>query len=109
MAQVLDALEAQGLLSDERFAENYVSYRQRKGYGPRRIQVELKERGISAELMEPWLDMNDPDWFDRMKKVAKRKFGGLPARDQKEQARRARFLEYRGFQQSQIRRFLWDE
>jgi len=109
VAEVLDTLERQNYLSDERFTQNYVSYRQGKGYGPRRIQAELKERGISSELIRDWLDINDPDWFDRMKEVANSRFGEQPEQSRREQARRARFLEYRGFLQSHIRRLLWDE
>jgi len=106
---VLDALAAQGLQSDPRFTEQYVQQRRRKGYGPLRIGAELQERGIPADLAEAWLDPRDPDWREQLREVARGKFGDAPPADRREMARRARFLEYRGFPAELIRRLLLDE
>jgi len=108
ITQVLDDLERRGLLSDERFTEQYVGMRTRKGYGPLRIRTELQERGIAAELIEAWLDPRDTQWVQRLREVARQRFGESSADDQREQARRARFLQYRGFPESLIRSYLWD-
>ncbi len=43
--QAVTALAAEGLASDERFAESFVTARVRRGQGPRRIQLELDAAG----------------------------------------------------------------
>jgi SOS response regulatory protein OraA/RecX len=50
VGEVLDALEAENLLSDRRFTESFVEQRMARGQGPLKIRHELRERGISAEL-----------------------------------------------------------
>ncbi len=103
---VLDDLEQQGLLSDERFTEQYIEMRSRKGYGPVRIRMELAKRGIHGDMINAWLD-DDPDiWFDRLQTIAERKYPHAMTTDQREQSRRARFLYARGYPGSLIRRYL---
>jgi regulatory protein len=109
VSAVLDDLAERGLQSDERYTEQYVALRTRKGYGPLRIRAELGERGVPETLIEAWLDPRDPDWRARLREVASAKFGADRPIDRKEMARRVRFLEYRGFAADQIRRFLLDE
>lgn len=106
---VLDDLAGRGLQSDERYTEQYVDLRIRKGYGPARIRAELAERGIDETLIQEWLDPTDPAWRECLRAVARTKFGDHPPEDRKEMARRARFLEYRGFSQDHIRRLLLDD
>jgi regulatory protein len=106
---VLDDLAQRGLQSDERYTEQYVALRTRKGYGPLRIRAELAERGIPATLIEDWLDPRDPDWRENLREVARSKFGERAPEDRRDMARRVRFLEYRGFPQDLIRRLLLDE
>ncbi len=107
--RLLEDLARRRLQSDERFVEQYVAQRSRKGYGPVRIRQELRQRGIAGELIDRWLDASDPVWEERLGEVVRGKFGNRPAADFKERARRARFLEYRGFPSERIRAFLWSE
>lgn len=104
--QVLDSLESNGYLSDERFAEQYVSYRKKKGFGPVRIRIELQERGISPDLVNAYTDPRDDQWFELLGECCRRKFGDTRIKDFKERAKRARFLEYRGFPSELIRHFI---
>jgi len=94
---VLDALAEQGLQSDARFAELYVEGRVRKGNGPLRIRAELRERGIEEVWIDRALEPYAEQWREQIRRVHDQKYGAEPAGDRKEQARRARFLEYRGF------------
>ena len=41
--QAVQRLQQEGLLSDERYAESYIHMRMNKGYGPLKIELELKE------------------------------------------------------------------
>ena len=38
---IIQELEKQGLQSDERFVENYIIVRSKRGFGPLRIEAEL--------------------------------------------------------------------
>jgi regulatory protein len=97
-----------GYLNDERFLQEYLSMRKRKGYGPLRIKAELLERGLSSDLVSSYLEEQDSDWYQLMQQVAISKSGGLAKSTHESQQKLARFLEYRGFPVSMIRRYLWD-
>ena len=94
---VLAQLQNEGLVSDERFTEAFVRYRNNNGYGPQRIQAELRERGVSEKIALIYLDFGDPQWFERALSVRNKRFGEDKPKDLKERARQARFLQYRGF------------
>ncbi len=106
LARVLDELARQGLQSDERYVESYVNERIRKGFGPLRIEAELRERGVDEDLIRRYLDIDDRTWRELMSAAHDRKFGPGPAEGRSDIARRARFLEYRGFTSAQVSRFL---
>jgi regulatory protein len=103
---LLDDLSERGLLSDERMAETYVAERVRKGFGPVRIRHELHRRGLRDDLIEPHLKKPKQEWLESMAAVHDKRFGANRAADTKERARRARFLEYRGFPADLIAGFL---
>ncbi|WP_172838858.1 regulatory protein RecX [Solemya velesiana gill symbiont] len=107
--QVLNGLESQRLQSDSRFVEQYVESRKRKGYGPLRIRQELQQKGVSGDLVDEWLDERDAEWRDLLRDAEGRKYGASPVEEYKEKAKRARFLEYRGFPTDMIRDFLWSD
>lgn len=106
--QALDALEAEGLLSDARFAEALVRSRTERGYGPLRIRAELIERGVDPALIEAQLEAELQSWVELARRQQAKRFGQGPAQDYRERARRARFLEGRGFPAEVIRRVLND-
>lgn len=106
LERVLDSLENDGLQSDTRFLEHYLNTRKRKGFGPLRIRQELAQKGIPPEMIRDWVDDRDPAWDVLMAEVAERKFGSALPADFRDAARRARFLEYRGFPPDRIRGFL---
>jgi len=106
LERVLDGLEAQHALSEQRFVETYIASRKRKGFGPVRIRMELREKGVDSNLVRDWLDENDLEWDEVLEQTARRKFGPTPPADFRERGKRVRFLEYRGFSPDRIRRFL---
>jgi regulatory protein len=99
---VLNTLTEEGLLNQSRFIEIYVYSRQRRGYGPLRIQSELISRGISEDMIEHHLKIADNAWFAHAQKVWQKRFKGLIPRDFKTRAQQMRFLQYRGFTSEQI-------
>lgn len=100
----LNALAAEGLISDDRFTESFVAARMRKGQGPVRIRMELKQRGVDAQLIRLHLDDSALDWENLAREVRRKKFGMAKPFEYKEKARQMRFLEYRGFTGEQISR-----
>lgn len=96
--QLLD----QGLLSDQRFAEVYAQGRFERGYGPLRIQAELRERGVSGNLTEPILAGFSRFWVKSAGRQRNKRFGQQIPNEYRERARQMRFLQQRGFTSEQI-------
>jgi regulatory protein len=104
--RVVAALDAEGLVSDERFIETLLHARRTRGYGPLYIRRELEEKGIDRSVIERWLDPRSRDWLDDLRRVKKKKFGGRQPASLAERARQTRFLQSRGFTHEQIREIL---
>ena len=102
-------LAADGLVSDERFAEALVAVRVRKGQGPARIRTELQRRGVSRDLIRLHVDDAGQEWHELACEVRRKKFGAMMPVDFKEKARQMRFLEYRGFTSEHIRTALGED
>jgi len=92
---VLDALEAQGWLSERRVVEQVVHAR-RLRFGARRIARELIEKGIGEEAVAAALKTLKEDELESARTVWRRKFAQAP-RTAAERARQVRFLQGRGF------------
>ncbi|MCG7601444.1 recombination regulator RecX [Halomonas sp. McH1-25] len=112
--RALDALAAEGLQSDERFAEIFVRSRIARGQGPIKIRAELGERGIAAEQARQAFDEAQAreavDWCALACETLAKRFTG-PGEGPRERARRERFLAGRGFDFDQVRHALahaWD-
>lgn len=102
----LDRLAEEGLLSESRYLETFVTSRARAGYGPVRIREELAQRGLPRPAIEQALSEAEVDWGEQLRELWQRKFAGPPPEDMREKAKQARFLAYRGFSQEQIGRLL---
>lgn len=103
---MLEQLERERLLSDERFTESFLQARRNRGYGPLRIRRELQDKGIEPEAIERWLDGSGRDWIEHVKRVRQKKFGESLPKSHAERAKQARFLQYRGFTYEQIQQVL---
>lgn len=67
-----------GLISDERFADIFISSRLGAGWGMARIQRELAAKGVEVEDLKGWpYDYLDPeDELSRATELARRRVGG---------------------------------
>lgn len=104
IAEVLDKLERDKLLSDSRFTESYVNGRINKGYGPLHIRHQLRQKQIDSALLDNNLEQLDQlQWIDQLSALIKRRVGdtGLPERGSKEYLKLQRFILSRGFTSSQ--------
>ena len=97
----LDSLLSRKQQSDERFASERARVLSRK-YGAAKIRQDLKERGVSEEIVER---LSHEGELERAKAIVARKYRS-PAASREENAKRARFLQSRGFSYDTIRRAL---
>ena len=102
---VVARLAADGLQSDERFAQGRVRSAVAKGQGPLKIRADLRDRGVNAEVLAMALDAVT-EWSAIARRALAKRFGEAMATDGAERARRARFLEARGFSDEVIRETL---
>jgi len=101
-------LAAEGLQDDLRFATSFARARAGRGTGPLRIRQALKEKGLAGNAVEAAFEDLDTDWFRQAREVRERKFGRAQPENFKEKARQMRFLQYRGFDQAEIRAAIGD-
>ncbi|MGG7054474.1 recombination regulator RecX [Nitrosomonas sp. ANs5] len=104
LTALLDELERQRLLSDERFVEQMV-YARRLKYGSKRIQHELRMKGIAEHLITAALQDFKQTEVSSAHALLRKKFGASPA-DLKERSRQIRFLAGKGFSSEAISRAL---
>ena len=126
---VVQTLTEEGSQSDQRFVEEYIRARVKRGFGPDRIAAELGERGIDRDLIASRLDRDATEWEQQAVVVLRKRFPPAepmtepPAEpipdspadslanygaDARERQRRERFLRYRGFSPAQVRRAMRD-
>ena len=98
---VVDLLQSRKQLSDERFAEERARSLSRK-YGPAKIRHDLKARGVSDEVIAC---LSSPEEERRAREILARKYRE-PAGSREERAKRARFLQGRGFSADVIHRLV---
>ncbi len=97
---LLEEFSEKNWQSDERFAESYSRSRLLKGFGPVRIQYELKERGVNAVVDEVF--EHAPDWQHVLSDLHTKKYGPEVPDDMKERAKRTRFFQHKGFTHDMI-------
>ncbi|MGF1644831.1 MAG: RecX family transcriptional regulator [Thiotrichales bacterium] len=85
-----------------RYAEEYTRVRIQKGYGPVRIDYELRQRGVAAEVAAAALALYREEWPARAQAALSKRFGAVGA-DRAVRAQQHRFLESRGFPAGVIR------
>lgn len=98
---LLDQLAAKNMLSDERYAHERARSMACK-YGAARIRRDLKAKGVDREIIET---VSAGDELERAREILNRKYRE-PAGSRAELARRARFLQGRGFSMAVIGRLL---
>ena len=98
---VLAELAQRRQLSDERYAETRAHWLSRK-YGAAKIRRDLKAHGVADAVIERVSSEGD---LEKAKAILARKYR-QPATTREEKAKRARFLQSRGFSYDVIRRLL---
>ncbi|HUJ87036.1 MAG TPA: recombination regulator RecX [Burkholderiales bacterium] len=102
LERLLDELAHNKQLSDERYAEAR-AHRLARKYGVARIVHDLRAKGVAEHTAASATAGASADEIGRAREILRRKYA-LPATTLEERARRARFLQSRGFSHEVIRR-----
>ena len=94
--ELLDRLERESWLSNERYAESLVR-RKSERYGASRIIDELKQQAISSEIIEGLKENLKETEENRAWALWSRKYGELIPTEPKEKAKQIRYMASKGF------------
>jgi regulatory protein len=102
----IERLLEKNYLSDSRFAISTCRYRANRGYGWRYIANELKQKGVCSIIIQELRNNCEIDWYLQAELAYNKRFGERGIKDpkeaKKEQAKKIRFLQYRGFSHDEI-------
>ncbi|TAN68908.1 MAG: regulatory protein RecX [Methylobacter sp.] len=99
---VIDELAEQGWQDDLRYAESYARFRIQKGYGPIRVDYELKQNGITVFDLDGIVQKEAGSWMELLEQVYRKKYPHDTVLERNEWAKRSRFLLQRGFSGAMI-------
>lgn len=100
--QLLESFERDGYQSDQRFVESQVRQRIEMGQGRRKIEFELRQKGISPDLADSVLEQHDVGAEKRALEYLRKRYGREAAVDPKEKAKRFRHMVGRGYSFDEI-------
>lgn len=104
LSEVLDKLEQQGFLSEQRMVEQ-VARTRRSRFGSQRIVHELKTKGIDGHLIDGILPALKETELEAALNIWRKKFDHPPA-TREERGKQTRFMMNRGFSMETIQRVL---
>jgi regulatory protein len=103
--EALDKLEINKILDDERFTEMYINSRARKGFGPKKIEMELSAKRVDSTFISNALEAYET-WLENAQKELKKKFKDQKPMDYQSKMKQKQFLFMRGFSASIIDKVL---
>jgi regulatory protein len=103
--EVLDKLALNNILDDERFVEMYLNSRARKGFGPKKIEMELYSKKVDSLLVGNAIEAYE-SWTENAENQLKKKFKGVKPTDYQSKMKQKQFLFNRGFSSQIIEQIL---
>ena len=103
--EALDKLVLNNILDDERFAEMYLNARARKGFGPKKIEMELYSKKVDSMHIGHAIEAYE-SWTENAANELKKKFKGIEPADYKSKMKQKQFLFNRGFSTQIIEKIL---
>lgn len=103
--EALDKLVLNNILNDERFAEMYLNSRARKGFGPKKIEMELYSKKVDSIFIGNAIEAYE-SWIENAENELQKKFKGIQPVDYKSKMKQKQFLFNRGFSAQIIERIL---
>tara|TARA_B100001778_G_C18594804_1_gene634094 strand:- start:755 stop:1195 length:441 start_codon:yes stop_codon:yes gene_type:complete len=103
--EVVKKLAVNNILNDERFAEMYLNSRARKGFGPKKIEMELNFKKVDSSLIAIAIAEYE-SWTENAQNELLKKFKGIKPTDYNSKMKQKQFLFNRGFSSQIIERIL---
>ena len=103
--EALDKLVLNDILNDERFSEMYLNSRARKGFGPKKIEMELYSKKVDSMFISNAIEAYE-SWIENAENELQKKFKGIQPTDYKSMMKQKQFLFNRGFSAQIIERIL---
>lgn len=100
--QVIDYCYRYNWLNDLDYASQYIRIRCGKGYGLRRVMMELNQKGLSEEIIEQAMEHQSVDDSIQVMKVIQKKFSRLDIKDWAARKKIYTYLMTRGFDHQSI-------
>jgi regulatory protein len=97
IVQVLNRLEKDNLLNDQRFALMFIRSKANSGFGPYKIEQELQAKHVGKILIAEALVELDIDWFKNATELYLKRVAQVTDIDIKEKHKQSRYLQNRGF------------
>lgn len=104
VGEVIESLILEGQIDDDRFAKKRAEYRKRQGFGPKRIQQELRALHVRNESIELALaDLDEVEFLENAKDLAENELTKHLSQPDAESKIRQRLMA-RGFGGAQIQK-----
>ena len=103
--KVVKKLAVNNILNDERFAEMYLNSRARKGFGPKKIEMELNFKKVDSSFIAIAIAEYE-SWTENAQNELLKKFKGVKPTDYNSKMKQKQFLFNRGFSSQIIERIL---
>ena len=103
--KVVKKLAVNNILNDERFAEMYLNSRARKGFGPKKIEMELNFKKVDSSFIAIAIAEYE-SWTENAQNELLKKFKGIKPTDYNSKMKQKQFLFNRGFSTQIIERIL---
>ena len=103
--EVVKKLGINNILNDERFAEMYLNSRARKGFGPKKIEMELNYKKVDSSFIAIAIEEYE-SWTENAQNELLKKFKGIKPTDYNSKMKQKQFLFNRGFSSQIIERIL---
>ncbi|MBR3933839.1 MAG: regulatory protein RecX [Clostridia bacterium] len=101
--EVINELTDLGYIDDFSYATMFLEYCMEKVWGKKKIRFEMKNKGLSDEIIEDVIETIDDDmFFEPMKEIIISKYGCDDLTDIKTKNKITRYFASRGFDFSQI-------
>lgn len=106
ISEIVCYCQQKNWLNEEDFVADYIAMRQRKGFGCKRIELELKQKGVKPEIIRSKLInlSSQKTSLEQITNLIQRRYGVINVSDMKQRQKIHRFLLNRGFSHQLIQR-----
>lgn len=102
--RVTELLEKYGYIDDEKFANMYARDKfMQRGWSNRRIMFELKQKGVSSDIISRVMEKNNFDNTDTIEKLLLKRLKGKKDIDFKERQKQFNYLASKGYEYDDIK------